>query len=542
MVAAIVLIVFGAFSYWIAAFYLSATEPVPDTGGRYVEGIVGQPRYVNPILSPTNSADEDLVEVVYAGLFGYDSKGRIEKRIAENVETSEDGLTYTVTLRNDVRFHDDYPVTASDVVFTVMAIKDPAYKSPLRANWQGVDVEARDERTVVFTLKKSYSGFLEHLTVGILPKHIWESIQPENFALAEPNLSPVGAGPYRFFDYKKDSSGHVLSYELRAFPEYFLGEPHISKLSFNFYPNEDSMIEAYEKRKEVMGMSPLSSDSGQAFFGRKGVSVKEFHLPRVFAVFFNPVKSVPLAYAEARAALAVATDREALVREALHGEGVAAFSPFLSFMDDHPNIPSIPFDTEAANRMLEESGWKRADDGIRAKGEVRLEFNLTVPDWPELRKTADLLSSQWEVVGARVNVKTLSVSDLNQSVIRPRDYEALLYGEEMRINNPDFFPFWHSSERADPGRNLAMWNEADADDILTTLRGEPDPDKRRELTEKFLRILSEKNPAVFLYSPNVLYVGGDVVKGWNVESANSASCRFSHIEQWHIGTKRVWKK
>ncbi len=530
----------SALLFWVGALYIAATEVVPDRGGRYTEGIVGQPQYINPILSPANMADEDLVHAVYDGLFGYDADGRITERLAEHYSLSEDGKTYTVTLRSGVKWHDGHEVTAHDVAFTANAIKEQAYRSPLRQNWLGVEVQVQDDRTIVFSLKKPYFGFLDHLTVGILPKHVWETISPDRFALADANLAPVGSGPYRFFDYQKDSSGNILSYSLRAFPEYFQGEAAITKLAFNFYPDEEGMIEAYEK-KEIMGMSPLTQVKGIPFADRKGTSVKSFHIPRVYAVFFNPSKSVPLAYTEVRDALSKSVDRDAIVREVLGGQGIPAALPFLSFMEGRPAIPDMPYDPDAANRLLEENGWKLGDDGIRRKDGVALEFELAAPDLPELVRTTDLLRESWQRIGVRMNVRLLSLPELNQDVIRPRTYDALLYGEKTSVN-PDFYSFWHSSERDEPGLNLAMFNNAEADDILFKLREESGDDPRRELLGSFLTILAEKDPAVFLYSPDVSYVMTDEVKGVDISVANNASYRLSDLRHRYIETKRILKK
>lgn len=532
--------VVSALFFWVGALYMAATEVVPDRGGGYTEGIVGQPQYINPILSPANMADEDLVHTVYDGLFGYDTEGRITERIAERYTRSEDGKTYTVTLRSGVKWHDGQEVTAHDVVFTANAIKEQAYRSPLRQNWLGVDVEAQDDRTVIFSLKKPYFGFLDHLTVGILPKHIWETISPDRFALADANLSPVGSGPYRFFDYQKDSSGNILSYSLRAFPEYFQGEPNITKLTFNFYPDEESMIEAYE-RKEIMGMSPLTQVKEVSFAERKDTSVHSFHIPRVYGVFFNTSKSVPLAYAEVRDALTKSVDRDAIVREVLGGQGVPATLPFLPFMEGNPDIPNTPYDLDAANRLLDENGWNRGEDGIRGKNGVALEFELVAPDLPELVRTADMLRESWQKIGVRMNPRFLPLPELNQDVIRPRAYDALLYGEKTSVN-PDFYSFWHSSEREGAGLNLAGFNNTEADEILFKLREESGSDRRRELLGSLLAILGDKDPAVFLYSPDVSYVMADEIKGVNISVANNASYRLSDLRNRYIETKRVWRR
>lgn len=529
----------AALVFWLGALYLSLTERVPESGGRYSEGVVGQPRYVNPVLSPANTVDEDIVSLVYGGLMGYDTDGKAVERLADRLEVSEDGKTYTAHIRDGALWHDGEPVTAEDVTFTVSVIQDAAFKSPLRQKWQGIEASASDDRTVVFTLKKPYFGFREHLTVGILPKHAWQDVSSDRFALTELNLTPIGSGPYRFFDYEKDVNGNILSYELRAFEDYPLGEPHITKFAFGFYPDEDAMIEAYGRR-EVLGMSPLSSEKGVPFLEKKGVTVHSFHLPRVFAVFFNPVKSVPLAYAEVRQALTLAVDRDALVRDALSGRGLAASSPFLPFMAGGAETPHLSTDRDAANRQLDEAGWVRADDGIRKKGDVRLAFTLFVPDWPELRTTADRLHDQWAEIGAAVDVRVESLADLHSETIRPREYEALLYGEAMSID-PDFYSFWHSDEKSDPGLNLALFDEDRADEILFSLREESDAEKRRSLTNEFLGLIAARHPAAFLYTPDVLYVMSDSVKGWEVGNANNMASRFSGAERWYVDTKRVFR-
>lgn len=529
----------GSLFFWLGALYLSATETVPDSGGSYSEGLVGQPRYVNPVLSSANGVDEDIVSVVYAGLTGYDADGRVIDRLADRIEISDDGKTYTAHIRDGATFHDGEPVLAEDVLFTVSVIQDSSYKSPLRQKWQGISAASVDDRTVSFTLTKPYFGFREYLSVGILPKHVWQDVPPDRFALTDLNLMPVGAGPYRFFDYRKDTNGNILSYELRAFSEYYDGEPNITKLTFGFYPDEDSVVRAYGNR-EVLGMAPMSVERSLPFVGAKGVDVRTFRLPRTFAVFFNPVKSVPLAYAEVRRALSLSVSREEIVRDALSGRGAAIRSPFLSFMVGDPAIPDVPESLDEANRILDEAGWGRGDDGIRRKDDARLSFSLSVPDWPELRVTADILREQWNRIGAEANIEVRPISDLYKESIRTRSYDALLYGEEMGVD-PDFYSFWHSSEKEDPGLNLAMFDDSKADELLLSLREESDPSRRNEYLGELLGIFAEKHPATFLFTPDVLYVVSDTVKGWDVRSANAASSRFIGIEDWFVKTKRVFR-
>lgn len=529
-----------ALLFWLGALYLTSTTAVPKAGGEYIEGIAAQPRYINPILSQTSEADADLVQLIYSGLFGYDATGNLVKRLAQGYSVSEDGKIYTVTLKTGVKWHDGQELIADDILYTIQVIQDPAYKSPLRANWLSVDVAAVDRYTVTFTLKKTYFGFLENLTLGILPKHIWESIAPENFLLADYNLAPVGSGPYSFFDSKKDSSGNMLSYELRAWNNYFEGAPYISKIIFHFYPDETTLIDAYN-RKEISGINSVTPENLSKLKENKSTRIYGINIPRIFAVFFNTTKNVALAHDEVRQALSSATDRDAIIRAVLSGKGQSAYSAFLPFMTGYAGDLTLPyFDIGKANTLLDDNGWKRGEDGVRSKNGDVLAIELTVPDWPELTHTADLLKVQWAEAGARVTVNVLGAADLQQNAIRPREYEALLFGEAAMLDS-DPYSFWHSSQKHDPGLNLALFDNKDADDILATLREELNPEKLREKYRAFQEILLKENPAVFLYSPAYLYVVSSAVKGIDIQSVDASSFRLSNVKDWYINTKRVRK-
>lgn len=527
-----------ALLFWLGALYMTSTIAVPEVGGEYIEGMASQPRYINPILSQTSEADADLVELLYSGLFGYDGSGNLVKRLAMDYSLSEDSKVYTVTLKQGVLFHDGEELTADDVVYTIQSIQNPAYKSPLRANWQSVEVTALDRYTVSFSLQKPYFEFLENLTVGILPKHIWQDISPENFFLADYNLAPIGSGPYSFFDIEKDSSGNILSYELRAWKNYFESSPYITKIIFRFYPDESSLIDAY-KRKEILGINSVRPENIEKLGEQKSTRIYDIHIPRIFSVFFNVTKSVPLAHDEVRLALQYATDKNALIEKVLLGKGDAVSFGLAPFMTGYVDLSEkSSFNLEKANALLDENNWVRGEDGIRSKQGTALEINLAVPDWAELIATADFLKEEWQMIGVRVNVAVLSPADLQQNMIRPREYEAILFGQAVMLN-ADPFSFWHSSQKRDPGLNLSLFDNKEMDDTLTTLREELDSEKQQELYRTFQEILQRENPAIFLYSPHYLYVVNSTVKGIDIEKIDTAHTRLSTIKDWYIDTKRV---
>ncbi|MFC1644424.1 ABC transporter substrate-binding protein [Patescibacteria group bacterium] len=529
-----------AFVSWMIGIYLYFTKPVADFGGGYKEGMLGQPSYINPVLSQTSEVDSGLVQLMYSGIFKYDKNGSLVNDLAESYEISEDKKSYTVKLKQGVMWHDGEILTADDVVFTVNVINDPLYKSPLRKNWKGVGVEKIDDYTVKFTIDKPYFRFLNSLTISILPKHIWETISAERFLLTEYNLKPIGSGPYQFAGMQKDSSGYVVSYELKSFDEYFSGKPYISDFSFIFYDNEDVLIDAYRKKEinSINGISPNKMIEGE--WG-KNTNIYELNLSRYFAVFLNKNKSVPLANANVRKALAIGVDNKEIVRDVLYGKASCLNNPFLDDAKDceSPEYNSL-FNLEEAKRILDEEGWKVGDDGIRIKDDVRLEFNLLTIDWTELSRTSEILKEQWGNLGVSVNVNTLGSSDLNQNYIRPREYDAILYGQATSFDSDPYF-LWHSSQKKDPGINLSVFENEESDKILLESREELNGGKRRESYNRFKEILSQENPAVFLYTPKYLYVINKNIKGVELNNLNEIQHRFANASGWYTKTKRVLK-
>lgn len=536
----LLIVIVASFGVWLTTFYLNFTKPIAKAGGEYVEGEVGQPFYVNPLLSQTSEADSDLTALIYSGLFRYNKDGNAIPDLAESYVVSEDQREYVVTLRKNAVWHDGQPVTAGDVLFTFNILQDPSYKSPIRQSWQGVDVSMRDDQTIVFSLKNPYVGFLENLTIGILPKHVWENIAPEKFALADFNLHPIGSGPFMFADFQKDSQGSILTYHLKAFKDYYAGSPYISKFTFNFYPDDEALVTAYNK-KESMGMSSIAPERMSSIKNVKSTDIHELVIPRYFSVFFNQTKSAVLADDAVRQALNVGVDRKEIIEEVLHSKGISLSSPFFPQMKIGGQQNQIDQNIEQAKKLLDDAGWKIEEGGdVRKKNGNSLEFELVTTDWPELSQTVDLLKEQWQKVGAKVNVKILTVSDLQQNYIKTREYDSLLFGQAISFN-PDLYSFWHSSQKRDPGLNLSLFDNSEADGILESVRQEPDESKRIESYGKFQEILARDVPAVFLYGPYYLYPVSTAVHGIDIQNINAPSNRFIDVNKWYIKTSRILK-
>ena len=215
---------------WLGvAWVITHRVTVPDVGGRYVEGLVGSPQFVNPLFASLNDVDSDLARLIYSGLMRYDENGAFTPDLAERYTVSEDKKVYTFFLRKNVTWHDnDQEIfSAKDVKFTFDLIQDRSVGSPLFISFEGVEVKVVDDFTVEFVLKEPFPLFLSSLTVGILPEHIWSNIPGNQLRLAKYNVQPVGTGAYMFRRLSKNESGYIDKYELVRFDRFYHSSAYI---------------------------------------------------------------------------------------------------------------------------------------------------------------------------------------------------------------------------------------------------------------------------------------------------------------------------
>jgi len=312
LLAVFILSIFGL----LAGIFLKITIATPQAGSSYTEGIIGRPRLINPLYSDNNTADRDLVKLTYAGLVKFDGE-KIIPDLADKWEISPDQKSYTFFLKQGITWPDGKPFDAQDVVFTIKAIQNPKYQSSLLASFNGIKIEALDQTAVKFTLSKPLTPFLESLSVGILPKHIWENIPVEAISLTDFNIQPLGLGPYKFKKLVKNKFGTIHSYFLERNENYHLGKPYIKTLAFRFYDTVDESLEGLQ-RNEVEGISFLPQRL-MTDFKPKSTNIHTFQLPQYTAVFFNTSASSHVADITIRKALSLAVDKKKILQEAIDG-------------------------------------------------------------------------------------------------------------------------------------------------------------------------------------------------------------------------------
>ncbi|MBI5139407.1 ABC transporter substrate-binding protein [Candidatus Nomurabacteria bacterium] len=520
---------------------------VPLGGGKITEGIVGTPRFINPVLA-FSDVDRDLISLIYSGLMRKDTDGALIPDLAASYQVSPDGLVYTFTLKDKIYFHDGEPVKATDILFTINKIKDPIIKSPRKGNWDGVSVEIVDEKNIKFTLRQAYGSFLENTTLGIMPSHLWSDSPIE---LSERNTNPVGSGPYLISSANKQSSGVIDSYELKAFKDFALGKPYIKNLVLNFFPNEEDMILALEN-DTVEQISSLTPENALSL-KEKGYTIESSVLPRIFGLFFNQNQNQIFTDKNVVQAINLAIDKDRIVREVLKGYGVVIDNPIPKNVIEYEKITdesktSYQDKLTKARELLTKDGWKLNEEGFLEKTKTSkdkksteyIEFSISTGNAIELAETANLIKKDLEAIGMKVDVKTFEIGNLNQSVIRPRKYDALLFGQIIN-NESDLYAFWHSSQRLDPGLNVAMYTNAKVDKILEEAFSETDPLARIKKYSEFEEEIRKDMAAIFLYSPSFIYVVSKDLKGLSLNNITSLSDRFLGIYKWYRETSNVWK-
>lgn len=519
--------------------YYHFTEPIAAYGGTLKEGIVGEPRHINPLLSQ-GDADRDIVSLIYSGLLQYNGEGKLVPDLASSYEISQDELNYTVKLKKDIKWHDGENLTADDVIFTVQAAQNSDYGSTQRINWQGVEVEKADDYTIIFKLKNKYAQFLNNLTLPILPYHIWENVKPINFALSEFNLKPIGSGPYKFEKLQKDSSGKISLYQMAVNKSFYSEKPYIDSIQLRFYESEDQLIDAYNKG-EVKNLGFVSAKNLDKLKFTQRLTIEKINMPRYFGIFFNQNQSKILSDKNTRVALSMATNKNALNDKILNGNGIIVDSPIIEeIFKVGGEVVRYENSITEAEKLLEKSGWlKTEDDPIRGKEEEKLVLKLTTSTWPELVEVAQTIKEQWLQAGIDVQIETLPTASLQQA-IRDRNYEMLLFGEILTLD-PDPFSLWHSSQKKDPGLNLALYDNKDVDILLEDARKTLNPEERFRKYGELQKLITEDVPAIFLYSPYYLYPHAKEIKGFNNKVISTPPDRLNGIEKWYIETQRVKK-
>lgn len=524
-------------------FYSNNTVVIAKEGGVYIEGITGAPQFVNPIFaSSAREIDLDLTTLVFSGLLRYNDKQELINDLSESFAVSEDQKQYSFVLRQNVVWHDGAEFGADDVVFTFESIKDQQWKSPHLAKFKDIQIEKIDDRTVRFSLKDANPNFLDSLTIGIAPVHLWENVPAISAALSELNLKPIGTGPYAYSKISREKkSGIIKEYEFEANAQFYRGHPNLQTVRVKFFSNAAELSDAL-KNRQIDGVRPIASGEGinpQSISKKSGIY--KILLPQYTAAFFNKKNQILKEKGVREALVLAARKPEIMALPELSGS-VAVDGPIIPGSYEYANeVKKYEYDKKKAEELLDLAGFKAQESSARKKGDQELVLSLKTINDPILVRTAEILQKQWSEVGVKINIEPIEAAVFQKEAIKPRNFDIVLATEYVGRNN-DLYPFWHSSQIKEAGFNLSDVKVRDIDDLLEASRTTVNKEERaKKIKEAQNLILTSEIPAIFLYQPAYPYIVSSEIKGLKDAPFANFSERFNNIESWYIKTNRVWK-
>ncbi len=458
-----------------------------DPDGRLVFSLIGEISILNPILS-TDTSSSAVEGAIFSGMTRINEKLEVIPDLARSWKVSPDGKTWTFDLRKDVKWHDGYPFTAEDVVFTFNAILNPKVNSVRRSDYmidgEPIRFEALDRYTLQAILPQPFAPFLTRTGMSVIPKHILEG---KDINTADFNRKPVGTGPFKFKEWV--TGDHVT---VTRNDNYYMGRPKLAEIIYKVIPDENTCLVALEAGE--VDEAGIPSKDYKRMRSIRGINVFEFDALTYTYLGLN-LANPKFADRRVRQALAYATNKEQLVKMIFKGLASPAYAPSApiswAYSDD---VPKYKYDPEKAKKLLK-----------AAKAE-NLEFTILVNQGnKEREKAAVILQQQYKKVGVKVTVRVMEWSALLKIVNAPKDpkeFDAVIIGWSLGLD-PDAYSIWHSSQYP-KGFNFVKYNNSEADKLLEQGRTTMEKAKRKEIYAKLWKTIAEDQPYVFLWYPKAI--------------------------------------
>ena len=500
-------------------------------GGHLVEGSISDIANLNPIFS-NDTASNTVRDMIYDRLLTVDAAGNLLPNIATEVpKVDADQVTYKFKLRNDVKWSDGQQFTADDVVFTFQLMFDPKYKavtSRYRSQLEQylASATAPDKSTVVFKTTSAYAPFLISFgTLPILPKHVWETLQPAAMNSSEMNQVPtVGSGP--FLPVKWDKGAQ---YQLKRNDTYFRGKANLDSFIYKVVP--DAVQVANQLKTGEIDVGQPDASVWDSLATAQTINRVSYVGPS-FAYYIqnlDPAKTPKAAIfgdLQVRKALLTALDLTKVADKVYFGQAAPADSSVSSAQWVHTTPKTqYHFSLSNAEKMLDAAGWVKGADGIRAKGGVRMEWELRTNSGNKVRETLiTVLADQWKQIGANVATKAVQFPQLVTQLSQTREFEMILLGISEGLD-PDTTQLWHSKSIGGGALNGMGYKNPKVDDLLDQAVKTLDREKRKGLYQQVQGILMEDLPAPLLTFPKSLWGVSKRVKNFNVGPWNTSSPR-----------------
>ena len=501
-------------------------------GGHLVEGSISDIANVNPIFS-NDTASNTVRDMIYDRMLTVEAlSGNLLPNIATEVpKVDSDQVTYKFKLRNDVKWSDGLEFTSDDVVYTFQLMFDPKYKdvkSRYRAQLEQylASATAPDKFTVVFKTTSPYAPFLISFgTIPILPKHVYEKLQPAEMNSTELNQVPtVGTGP--FLPVKWDKGAQ---YQMKRNDTYYRGKANLDSYIYKVVP--DAVQIANQLRTGEIDAGNPDKSQWDSLATADNINRVVYAGPS-FDYYIQNLDSTKTPKAaifsdlEVRKALLTALDRKKIAEKVYFGQADPADSSVSKAQWVHTTPKTqYPFDAAKAEKMLDAAGWVKGADGIRAKSGVRMEWELRTNVGNKVRETLiTVLADQWKQIGANVATKPVQFPQLVTQLSQSREFEMILLGISEGLD-PDTTQLWHTKSIGGGALNGAAYKNPKVDDLLDQAVKTLDREKRKGLYQQIQQILMEDLPSPLVTFPRTNWGVSKRVKNWNVGPWNSSSPR-----------------
>jgi len=511
------------------SLYLQNSEIRPDYNGIYSEGLIGQPKFINPILA-NNDTDLTISGLIFSSLFKYDENNKLQVDLSKTLPSEINENNKTICLNPNLLWHDEKRLTTADLVFTLELIQKMGSKSLFFEKLKNTKFSIIDNNCFTFE-----NAELQDLCFGILPQHIWQKLEPTEINQSTYNLKPVGSGPFQFIFLENSEKDGIKNYNLKRNKNYHKKTPYLEQITFRFYQDFTQATQALEK-KEINGLGYVPQNFKEKIIGLNKIKYYPLNLPYYTAIFFNLDDSY-LKDKNVRQALALLTPKKEILNTILDQDGLIMDGPVLpSSILLNPNIKKYEYNPQLAREILKNAGWENDENGFLKKNGDILEISLTTIEKTDFSKIAILLRQSWKE--ANIKIKLISVpAEQIQEVIKTRNFQIFLYGILPKTDfNPYFF--WHSSQKIFPGLNLTGFNNRRVDELLEKAYYLNDIEIQKEYYNEFQEIIAANVPAIFLYNTTYGYFLDKKIKGIGISQINHPKDRFQDVENWYIKTSR----
>lgn len=494
-------------------------------GGTASFVISGDPLNINYFASQGGNTDGQIMMATSDWLTLYNpDTGEYEPRLLESWEMSEDGKEWTMHVRPGVKWHDGEPLTAEDIVFTLELMANP--------DLDIVDSESSlIEETYEIVDELTYKVITEQPNVSeladwrnILPKHIWENVDPSNFSKAAEGYLMVGCGPFKMTEYKV---GEYIRFD--RFDDYYGGKPYLDTIYYRIIGDSTAAIAALESGQ--VNCVTVDATNAEQLLNKEGISVWQGPSGNVNRMYFN-LTTPQFEDVRVRQAVAHLMQRDVYVSQAMRGFADPAYSDFAPtdfyYVDDP--YAQYEFSVEKACELLDEAGWVPGSDGIREKDGVRLEFEaLYTSTAPQASAALLIMTPVFEQAGIKIIPKVPDEATLNE-LWDTHDFIFFNAGTTMGPD-PMRYQYIFGTEAA---ANIMMYESEEVKELFTQAMGEFDQDKQRELYEQIQYKLAEDVPNLPLWYRHTIYAHTNDLVIEDASPVGYVHFRFLHMEKLYM--------